>query len=182
MAQYARSSNGSVIRILLEGLEDLKQCEVQNDTILREVSCTTPSGAGADKDVVVTVGNQTSEPQTLWSYGGMLRYPCIYFGMKIGTTFSPLFTGPAVAYVDPETGPTAGDVTITINGANFGNDSSVTIEVTIDGNECTDPEWVSGTQITCTLPEGTGKDKEVVVTVDDQESEANATFSYDGML
>jgi hypothetical protein len=40
-------------------------------TVVSTASCDSPAGMGANRDVAVTVGNQTSDSEKLWSYLGI---------------------------------------------------------------------------------------------------------------
>jgi len=114
------------------------------------IECTVPAGSGADAPVVVAVSGQVSAP-ALYDY------------------VSP----PAISLVFPSSGPTAGGISITISGSNF---SAVGNSATVGGSACA--VGLEGPSlIVCSLPEGTGLDKEVEVTSAGQHSNI-ALFDY----
>ena len=82
---------------------------------------------------------------------------------------------PVLWYVDPNTGPTAGGTSVTINGANFVSP----VTVMIGGVSAANIVWVSATQLTATTPAGTAGAKNVTVTnPDTQTGTLTGGFTY----
>lgn len=113
-----------------------------------ELVCTVPSGSGSNLPVTVSVQSQTSNPQT----------------------FS--YTGPHIDSISPLSGPSTGNIPLQIDGTNF----AVGATVSVGGANCPTSN-VTTTQITCTLPAGTGANKQVIVAASGTPSNA-ATFNY----
>lgn len=114
------------------------------------IECFLPAGEGTALPVSVTVAGQASN--------------------EVAFSYDP----PAIAEIFPTSGPTAGGIPLTINGSNFG----LTATPTVGGSVC--PVTTrSHTQLVCTLPAGTGSNREVVVASLGRTSNA-ATFSYAG--
>ncbi len=67
-----------------------------------------------------------------------------------------------VFWVDPPSGSIAGGTLVTIEGS--GTEFDATVEVTFDGRDATDVNWISGTQLTCRTPQGTVGPANVIVT------------------
>ena len=114
------------------------------------ILCVLPEGQGVNREVRVTVGPQVSNVLEL--------------------DYDP----PSITSVNPSVGPTAGNVPITVQGNNFGLNPSVTIgglsaPLASNGN--------SHTQLVVTLPAGAGANRDVVVSVGTQQSNA-VDFDY----
>ena len=117
------------------------------------IECVLPEGEGAAQDVhVVAANGGTSLEAKLFSYDA-----------------------PEVLAVAPGTGPLTGRITLTVAGRNFGKIPTVT--VTVGGADCPVASKTH-TAITCTLPAGTGRHKNVKVTATGQSSVANGLFDY----
>jgi hypothetical protein len=110
--------------------------------------CTLPAGEGAAAEVRVAAGNQTSN------------------------TASFAYAAPALAGLDPASGPTAGGIALTLTGTNFG----VANVVTVGGAVCPVTEQ-SATTVVCTLPAGQGVARNVQLTAGGQ-STGSLAFSY----
>jgi hypothetical protein len=117
------------------------------------IQCDLGPGVGQNLPVRVTVGPTTSGDQLVVSY-----------------------LPPAILSIQPATGPTAGGVAITINGANFGPAPTVTV----GGATCPVSPMPPPTnaQVVCTLPAGVGVNVETRVRAGGQEG-ASSVFSYD---
>ena len=118
------------------------------------ILCGAPPGAGVNQPVVVTLFGQSSA-----------SFPFSYPPPTINT-----FNG-----IQPTSGPTAGGITLTIQGTNF----SANPTVTVGGVACTNP--VAGPQhiqMTCTVPAGSGANKTVIVNAAGQTALALANFNY----
>jgi thiol-disulfide isomerase/thioredoxin len=96
-------------------------------------------------------------------------------------TYSPL----VVSKVEPASGATNGDYTIDVHGACFKGKEGMT-SVRIGGVPCTDVELVNPSHLRCKVPEGSGANQNVAVSVVAQESPngqaettpPNSAFSY----
>jgi len=120
--------------------------------------CVVPPGGGTDLVVSLVSGNQEATQTGTFSYNP-----------------------PMATEVQPQNGPTAGGIPITILGSNFALDGTVTV----GGAPCdlSGAGW-SHTRIECTLPEGVGMNQEVIVTATTVEPrEASPLFfNYDGPI
>lgn len=107
------------------------------------LECTAPAGSGSNVPVFV-------------SFEGQLGGPAFF-------SYVP---APAVASLVPSSGATSGGIPLTINGSNFAASGN---SATVGGNTCSiTSEGVAS--IVCTLPEGTGADRQVQVTTGGQPS------------
>lgn len=70
---------------------------------------------------------------------------------------------PVIGGVAPSFGPLAGGTMISISGSNFSNFGGDPV-ITVDGNVCTDFDFISSTSLTCTLPAGVAGAVDVEVT------------------
>lgn len=113
------------------------------------IICTNPAGEGIGKTLQVTVGAQTASATNKFNYDP-----------------------PFITSVSPNPGPTAGGVSLTIYGSNFGLDPSVTL----DSSSCTRVSH-NNTNIVCILPAGQGTVHSLVVTVGTQSS-SSFNFNY----
>ncbi|GAM21561.1 hypothetical protein SAMD00019534_047360 [Acytostelium subglobosum LB1] len=141
-----------------------QDCETIDWISSTQITCTAPSGVGADVDLVVFIGNQ--------SVSSTIKY------------------SKPVVDSNSYSAPTKGDKWITITGDNFvpadwadevnqaGSDSSNNT-VSIGDNECDEITWSDYNQVLCKVPKGTGANKNVQVTVGTQSSDSNDYFSYD---
>lgn len=82
--------------------------------------------------------------------------------------------GPSLTSVDPNHGPTAGGIPLTLSGFNF----VAPVSVFVGGNACTITS-LTATQIVCTLPAGKSTDNFVVVQSGVQSNPETVFFSYD---
>ena len=114
------------------------------------VQCTLPAGQGTGLSVTLTVSNQTSNAKTL------------------------SYDAPTITTVAPANGPTAGAITLTLLGSNFGSTGSVTV----NGVSCSSVGALyTDDHVECSLPAGYGSGVAVVITVAQQTH--SASFSYD---
>ncbi len=114
------------------------------------ITCTLPPGEGAS--VPVKVSN----------------------GVLISNTLFLTYPPPAITSVNPTTGSTAGGITVTVTGTNFG----LTGFAQLNGVTCVSQGGVlNHATIQCTLPAGTGTNRAFVVTVAGQVSNP-FPFSY----
>lgn len=114
-----------------------------------QILCPLPAGAGANREVVVTTGNQSSSP-------GRFDY-------------SP----PAIVGINPQSVSTGGGTLITITGQNFG---VATPQVLVDGRVAS-VQSSNHTQIVASAPAGDGSFVDVRVVAADQVSPP-ALLSY----
>lgn len=118
------------------------------------IECDVPAGEGFDLDIIVTTGAVFSTP-ALYDYNP-----------------------PMVTAISDSPGPTAGNIMVTLTGTNFGT-GNATISASIGGQPCTPIDSHTHYELVCTLPAGTGLDKDVVVVVNDQSSAINnPLFDY----
>ena len=90
---------------------------------------------------------------------------------------------PPVNSVSPNTGPTAGGQTVTINGSGFfcGGSSSCVSSVTIGGTAATSVTVTSDTTLTATTPAGSAGSASVIVTTPNGSTPANSNlYTYYG--
>ena len=128
-----------------------------------QIYCRSPSGSGTNRNVAVTVGEQTSDASenTTVSYGD-----------------------PVVTTISPKSGLSSGQTKLVITGDNFGTSASVSfIDVDGLGTNADCPLIGLGqshTRIECQIPEGQGTSKDVIVSVGSQSSVAhsNSRYSY----
>lgn len=126
-------------------------CTVTAETT-DEIQCTLPEGSGASRPIRVVGGGQASPP-----------FPFAY-------------DPPSITSITATSFPTAGGLTITINGENFGP-SSASRDVMVGNKRCVGAGQVTEI-VACTLPPGDGHDVPVDVTVDGQTS-LPSSLSYD---
>jgi hypothetical protein len=132
---------GSDRRVTVNGSAAGSSCGIDIASHTK-ITCTLPPGEGHDVAVEVEVDGQTA------SAPGRLSYD-----------------PPAITAVTPTRGSAAGGVRLTINGANFGVASSVTV----GGSSCSDV-LQSHTQLECTSPPTSGAPPAVRVTAGGQAS------------
>lgn len=128
---------------------DGHECQI----VLQEASiavCATPPGSGADRPVILTAGNQSSNPRTF------------------------TYLGPKIDSISPNHGPVAGGTVLTISGSNFGTAPTASV----GGINCPLSSPPSDTQVRCTVPQGEGINRAVLVNDGAVASNAEA-FSYD---
>ncbi len=109
-----------------------------NDTF---VVVSSPAGEGANLDVKVIAAGSASN----------------------SLSFS--YLSPSISSLTPATGPTAGGISLTVVGSNFGLSPSVTL-----GGNSASVIARTHSQVVCTLPAGQGLDREVRVAVAGQVS------------
>lgn len=140
---------------------------IQNDNASLDDSCATtqyvndtfvmclgaPAGTGQNRPVFVEVGGRLGESNATFTYDF-----------------------PVVTAVEGDQFSTEGGDTVTISGRNFGSDVNL-MSVSIGGLDCAVTDG-SNTLIECDLPAGTGKNLDLIVSIEAQDSEAVA-FSYD---
>lgn len=115
------------------------------------VMCTAPSGTGTNQLVTLTVDGRSTTASQTYSYAA-----------------------PTLTSLTPTSGPTAGGITLTLSGSSFGA-SGATVQV---GGAACPVTAQTQTSLECTLPEGQGVSRPVVVTVDGQSSNGAVRFNY----
>jgi hypothetical protein len=115
-----------------------------------QVVCALPAGQGLNRVVSLTTVSGVTSTNTL--------------------TFS--YAAPVLSSISPSSAVSAGNIPITLSGANFGQSASVTI----GGAACTVTSQTSS-QFVCTLPAGSGINQAVILTVASQTSNT-VLFSY----
>lgn len=114
------------------------------------IECVVPEGQGVGQEVRVTVSGQTSNTELFD------------------------FDAPAIADVRPSPATTEGGVPVTLTGTSFG----LTGTVSVGGLSCAVVSH-NHTSVVCTLPEGQGVDKDVLLSVAGQASTGgDDAFSY----
>ncbi|CEO95040.1 hypothetical protein PBRA_003853, partial [Plasmodiophora brassicae] len=134
-------------------------CPVSGTQTHTQVTCTLPYGVGKNLPVYITAHNQSD------------------FSGSVVFSYQP----PTASLVTTSTSkPTAGNVPVTIQGANFGPPGNKNRTVVFGGTSLCPivSSDVAQTQIVCTLPAGQGTGVSVVVTVGGQSVTA-PTFNYD---
>lgn len=126
-------------------------CPVTGETT-DAILCTLPEGSGASRPIRVVGGGQASPP-----------FPFAY-------------DPPSITNITAASFPTAGGLTITINGENFGP-TNASRDVMVGSRRCVGAGVVTEI-LECTLPPGDGHDVPVEVTVDGQTSPPGS-LSYD---
>lgn len=117
-----------------------------------EIECVTPAGALGPADVRVTTS----------SHGDATKSGSFTYIVR------------DITGVSPEVGTTEGGTPIVIDGAGFGDDSTVTV----GGSACTTVNVVSATRITCTTPSHSPGAVAVVVTTGGDVITQSAAFTY----
>ncbi|MCA3015705.1 MAG: IPT/TIG domain-containing protein, partial [Myxococcaceae bacterium] len=125
-------------------------CVIAGAPTASTLQCDAPAGVGTDLPVRVSTGPTSSQTQLLVSYE------------------APVVTG-----LTPTSGPTAGGVTLTITGVNFGTAPTATI----DGVACPLAALPTQTRVVCSLPPGAGAGVAVRVVAGGQLSNV-ASFDY----
>eukprot|EP00163_Fabomonas_tropica_P033242 TRINITY_DN863_c0_g1_i5.p1 TRINITY_DN863_c0_g1~~TRINITY_DN863_c0_g1_i5.p1 ORF type:complete len:6170 (-),score=768.16 TRINITY_DN863_c0_g1_i5:895-19404(-) len=120
--------------------------------------CQTPAGIGGGINVVLSRAGQDNTGQTgsyaLWTY-----------------------ERPTVTNLDPDTTPAVGGVNITITGTQFGPAGTLPT-ASIGGTVCSNPVWLSGTSMLCSVPAGVGLNLVVTVTIGGNTNNPGARFTY----
>jgi hypothetical protein len=124
-----------------------KPCVVQSYGDLR-VECSLPEGQGKDQSVIL---------ERAGSKSNIVKFS---------------YLPPSITSISPSSGPSSGGTVLSITGANFGLNGSVTI----GGKACAITAQTHA-RINCTLPPGNGTKLPVVVTVGGQTSTPEV-FSY----
>lgn len=119
------------------------------------LTCTTPPGAGANRNVVVSVSGQSSTPAPVWSY-----------------------LAPVIFDISPSSGPTGGGNTVILTGENFGP-TGTAVAVTVDDVPPSMISLVSQTQIAFPAPPGSGAINDVELTVAGQPANV-VNYAYAG--
>jgi hypothetical protein len=120
---------------------------------------TLPPGVGRDLDVVLNVYDSFYETSTLATLARAFSY------------FPPI-----IASVNPKIQPSTGQSMMSIFGSNFGfSDFS---NVIVINSYSQNPTWISDTCLVCTVPQGTGKGKNVLLAVGGQSISAKNVYSY----
>lgn len=125
------------------------------------IQCDVPEGLGQNLDIRVVVGNQTSAAAAI----------------KLA------YQEPIIQSLDYAPASPAGGSALTINGVNFGVNSSTGVTVArIGSTNCTQTQWKSHERVVCIVPPltGAGQNLNVSVRVGDQISAwaPAAVFSY----
>ena len=118
-----------------------------------KLTITSPPGLGTGKDIAVLAGDQISN--------------------SVGFDYDP----PALYGISPATGPTTGNIPITLTGVNFGTESFVSI----GGTNAPLLEGSSEGQLVVNLPAGQGVCEVVVYSPDGRQSDP-LVFTYFGPL
>ncbi|KAI9139001.1 hypothetical protein BKA69DRAFT_704064 [Paraphysoderma sedebokerense] len=122
---------------------------------MMDFSCQVPAGRGKAQPLRVMAGGNIGLPTTTYAYDA-----------------------PSITSITPTTGPLRGNISMTIQGQNFGTDLSDSDTVTIGGRLCP-IEFTSFRTIICRVPAGIGGSLNVNVTILDQSAIASQKFSYD---
>ena len=130
-----------------------KACTVTSESP-EQIECTLPPGTGASRPIRVQDDTGQASPP----------YPFAY-------------AAPAITNITADSFPTAGGVTITIYGENFGPETGSPVVLVNDAQACRRVRMEQDL-FACRLPPGQGTDVPVDITVDGQTS-SPATFSYD---
>ena len=118
------------------------------------ITCTTPSGRGANLSLAVSIGGLHARLDRNFSYGA-----------------------PLLATIVPETANTDGG-DLVIMGRNFGHDAAL-LEVLIGEEPCRDVKMVYEHQLlTCKYPAGGGKELPLTVSLAGQTNSPPRAFSY----
>ena len=126
------------------------QCPLLGIDSSTQLRCTLPAGRGVDQPVVVVGGRLWSRASLLVSYAA----PTITTILGCPVTTSATHTADC---------PRDGGITITLQGTAFGADGAI---VLVGGKSCTNVVHSATsphTEVTCTLPEGTGLSKSVLL-------------------
>jgi hypothetical protein len=173
------------IEVLVAGYPCRSVQMLADDTL----ECIAPDYIGANHSVTVIVGNQSTSAmsnnervQRLVSDvpNELLKQPEIKF------SYDP----PIVTHLFPDVGPTAGMITMTLKGFNFGTRDwrsdfgNATLAITVGGEPCVKSIWISDGVVECLVPPGSGTRHKVFVSVADQTYPADGQepllFSYSG--
>eukprot|EP00002_Diphylleia_rotans_P014939 TRINITY_DN28_c0_g1_i1.p1 TRINITY_DN28_c0_g1~~TRINITY_DN28_c0_g1_i1.p1 ORF type:complete len:732 (+),score=160.24 TRINITY_DN28_c0_g1_i1:87-2282(+) len=119
------------------------------------VELLTPKGVGKGLVVSVVVGDQRSAERVLYNYDA-----------------------PTIESITPSNGPTTGGASVIVKGSNFGPRYSMPV-VSVGGKNCVFTTWRDDSKLECSLPDGVGTNKQVVVNVGGQASTEKIIFSYD---
>lgn len=146
-------NNGSDVTTF-EAYIDNIVCPIIGSITANSFQCTAPAGTQGLRNVKV----RNSDGQISEIPGGY-RYH-----------FAPVITS-----FSPSSAPITGGTLMTINGANFLNN----ISVTIGGQNCTNISLINSTQVTCLVPAlGVGNYNIVLTNVDNQQVTSAGTVAY----
>lgn len=142
---------------------------------------TSGAGSGFTKRLLTSPDGDIAEDKTVTSAGSYSATAPLSSGkwimqMVAFRTPSTVGTGPTVTGVSPNSGPTAGGTSVTIEGANFAAGATVTFA----GAAATNVVVSSATTITATTPAGSAGAATVTVTVGGQSGSLAGGFTYEG--
>ncbi len=124
-----------------------------------KIICNIPPGIGANYLINITANNANSNTDTLQDPNKF--------------SFSP----PLITSYDPFPGTSQGGAMTAFTGSNFGTTESF-ITIQINGKACTHLTWVSNNKVYAKTPAGSGKDKEVIINVGNQNSSDSSLYAY----
>ncbi|MBA4150553.1 MAG: IPT/TIG domain-containing protein [Verrucomicrobia bacterium] len=140
----AGSSFGTSGNVLFNG----NPCAISSYTH-SQIQFVLPPGQGIDNSISVMTGGQPSNIK-LFNY-----------------------QAPSIHFISHTTGPTTGGITITVNGNNFGTNSTIVL-----GDTPCNVTFNSHTSISFTLPPGQGSNLSLVMNASGQSSTLVGAFSY----
>ncbi len=120
------------------------------------LTCTTPAGTGAAKNVILVAGDSS--------------YPVASAAeLAEGKVARVSYDAPLITSVVPASGFTSGSPELTLWGRNFGGKPQ-NVLVSVGGTSCLNANWQSDAEVTCRLSPGTGSNNVVLLTLDGQVS------------
>jgi len=142
-----------------------------------------------DISATVLIGG-TSCSTIAWVSGSLLLCqvapgfgPQVAAGVIVGGNYGAgnnafSYNAPVVTQINPLNGPTSQGGVITIFGTSFGvTDGTSTAKV--GSTNCASSFWLTNTAMRCTLPNGSGSSRGVIVSVTGNPQELPVAFSYD---
>jgi hypothetical protein len=130
------------------------------------LTCTTPAGTGAAKNVILVAGDSS--------------YPVASAAeLAEGKVARVSYDAPLVTSVVPASGFTSGSPELTLWGRNFGGKPQ-NVLVSVGGTSCLNANWQSDAEVTCRLSPGTGSNNVVLLTLDGQVSPVHVATADGG--
>ena len=118
------------------------------------LTCTTPAGTGAAKNVILVAGDSS--------------YPVASAAeLMEGHVARVSYDAPQITAVVRSSGAISGAAELTLMGRNFGGKPQ-NVRVSVGGTSCLNANWQSDAEVTCRLSPGTGSSNVVLLTLDGQ--------------
>jgi hypothetical protein len=152
----------SVLNAFIGATKCLKTSWVSSTAL----TCTTPAGTGAAKNVILVAGDSS--------------YPIASAAeLSEGHVARVSYDAPQITAIVRTSGATSGAAELTLMGRNFGGKPQ-NVRVSVGGTSCLNANWQSDAEVTCRLSPGTGSNNLVVLSLDGQTSPSHVAAADGG--